>query len=148
MLVNVVKKWAIHGLFFLISVFSIQFTVNIQYKFLPMTGFEPWTSGIRSDRSTNWATTTAPQKDSFLYLFSSLRLNFELFLKPSPDPLLLLEPLEVEIRVLLQFLHLLLQRTLRRVVLATDRLRLRITYEKQQKRYCLMCDAISALGTG
>ena len=62
MLVNVVKKWAIHGLFFLISVFSIQFTVNIQYKFLPMTGFEPWTSGIRSDRSTNWATTTAPPK--------------------------------------------------------------------------------------
>ena len=25
-----------------------------------MTGFEPRTSGIRSDRSTNWATTTAP----------------------------------------------------------------------------------------
>ena len=24
-----------------------------------MTGFEPWTSGIGSDRSTNWATTTA-----------------------------------------------------------------------------------------
>ena len=24
-----------------------------------MTGFEPQTSGIRSDRSTNWATTTA-----------------------------------------------------------------------------------------
>ena len=27
-------------------------------KFLPMTGFKPWTSGIRSNRSTNWATTT------------------------------------------------------------------------------------------
>ena len=25
----------------------------------PMTGFEPRTAGIRSDRSTNWATTTA-----------------------------------------------------------------------------------------
>ena len=25
-----------------------------------MTGFEPQTSGIGSDRSTNWATTTAP----------------------------------------------------------------------------------------
>ena len=25
-----------------------------------MTGFEPRTSGIRSDHSTNWATTTAP----------------------------------------------------------------------------------------
>ena len=25
-----------------------------------MTGFEPRTSGVRSDRSTNWATTFAP----------------------------------------------------------------------------------------
>ena len=28
-------------------------------KFLPMTGVEPRTSGIESNRSTNWATTTA-----------------------------------------------------------------------------------------
>ena len=28
-------------------------------KFLPMTGVEPQTSGIESDRSTNWATTTS-----------------------------------------------------------------------------------------
>ena len=28
-------------------------------KILPMTGVEPWTSGIKSDRSTNWATTTS-----------------------------------------------------------------------------------------
>ena len=28
-------------------------------NFVPMTGFEPRTSGIGSDRSTNWATTTA-----------------------------------------------------------------------------------------
>ena len=28
-------------------------------KFLPMTGFEPRTSSIGSNRSTNWATTTA-----------------------------------------------------------------------------------------
>ena len=34
-------------------VFSIQLTVNVRYKFLPMTGFEPRTSGIGSDRSTN-----------------------------------------------------------------------------------------------
>ena len=27
-----------------------------------MTGFEPWTSGIGSDHSTNWATTT-PQNN-------------------------------------------------------------------------------------
>ena len=28
-------------------------------KILPMTGVEPRTSGIESDRSTNWATTTS-----------------------------------------------------------------------------------------
>ena len=39
--------------FFFIFVFSIQLAVNVQYKFLPMTGFEPWTSGIRSNLSTN-----------------------------------------------------------------------------------------------
>ena len=51
---------AIPGLFFFIFVFSVQLTVNIdQYKFLPMTGFKPQTSGIGSDRSTNCATTTA-----------------------------------------------------------------------------------------
>ena len=32
-----------------------------------MTGFEPWTSGIGSDRSTNWDTTTAP---SHLFLWT------------------------------------------------------------------------------
>ena len=43
---------------------SFQYTVDSKQmfyinKFLPMTGFEPRTSGIGSDRSTNWATTTA-----------------------------------------------------------------------------------------
>ena len=48
------KKWAIPGLFFFIFVFSLQLTVNnVQYKSLPMTGFEPWTSGVGSDHSTN-----------------------------------------------------------------------------------------------
>ena len=52
------KKWAIPGLFSFIFVFSnTQLIVN-KYsieinKFLPMTGFEPRTSGIGSDRSTN-----------------------------------------------------------------------------------------------
>ena len=46
-------KWANPGPFFFIFVFSIQFTENIQYKFLPMTGFELRTSGVGSDRSTN-----------------------------------------------------------------------------------------------
>ena len=47
------KKWAIPGLFLFIFVFSTQLTVNIQCKFLLMTGFEPRASGIGSDRSTN-----------------------------------------------------------------------------------------------
>ena len=34
---------AIPSLFFFIFVFSKQLTVNVQYKFLPMTGFEPRT---------------------------------------------------------------------------------------------------------
>ena len=60
---NLLKKWAIPGLFF--SLFSsFQYTVDSKQmfninKFLLMTGFEPRTSGIGSDRSTNWATTTA-----------------------------------------------------------------------------------------
>ena len=43
-------------------------TVNskyVHYKISPMTGFEPWTSGIGSNRSTNWATTTAHYICSF-----------------------------------------------------------------------------------
>ena len=32
----------------------LQLTVNVQYNFLPIIGFEPWTG---SDRSTNWVTT-------------------------------------------------------------------------------------------
>ena len=43
---------------------SFQYTVDSKQmfninKFMPMSGFEPQTSGIGSDRSTNWATTTA-----------------------------------------------------------------------------------------
>ena len=40
-------------------------------KSLPMTGFEPRTSGIGSDRSTNWATTTALKR--ILFALSRLR---------------------------------------------------------------------------
>ena len=49
-------------LFLYFRLFNTQLTVaNVQYinKFLPMTGFEPQTFCIRSDCSTNWATTTA-----------------------------------------------------------------------------------------
>ena len=46
--------------FFFIFVFSIQLTVNkCTIWSLLMTGFEPLTSGVRSDHSTNWAITTA-----------------------------------------------------------------------------------------
>ena len=54
-------KWAIPGLFLFFSSFQYSWwQTNVQYKFLPMTGFELRTSSIRSNRSTNWATTTAP----------------------------------------------------------------------------------------
>ena len=41
--------------------FFRQLTVYVQDKMLPITGFEPRTSGIESDRSTNWATNTAQE---------------------------------------------------------------------------------------
>ena len=44
------------SLFFFIFIFSIQLTENVQYKLWPMTGIEPQTSGIGSDRSISWAT--------------------------------------------------------------------------------------------
>ena len=53
------KNGLLSASFFFMFVSSIQLTVNVQYKFFPMTGFEPRTSGIGNDRSTNWATTTA-----------------------------------------------------------------------------------------
>ena len=50
------KLWAIPGLFLIIFVFSIQFTINkFSIQRLPMTGFELRTSDIGSNRSTNWA---------------------------------------------------------------------------------------------
>ena len=47
--VNLLLKMAIPGLVFFIFVFSIQQIVNVQDNFLPMTGWEPRTSGIGSD---------------------------------------------------------------------------------------------------
>ena len=53
-----VFKCAIPGLFFLYFVFPIQLTINeCSDENSPMTGFEPWTSGIRSNSSANKATT-------------------------------------------------------------------------------------------
>ena len=39
------------------------FNIN---KFLPMTGFKLWTSGIGSDHSANWATQPLPFKLTFM----------------------------------------------------------------------------------
>ena len=77
------KNWAIPVLSFFIFVFSIQFAVNVQYNFLPMTAFEPRTSGIRSNHSTNWATTTAQYPfvrialDTCSWSIQNKNLNFE-----------------------------------------------------------------------
>ena len=62
--------------FFFIFIFSIQLTANVQYKCLPMSGFELRTSGIRSNHSTNWATTTAPFLVLFCYVTASIWKNF------------------------------------------------------------------------
>ena len=37
----------------------LSFQQCVHYEILPMTGFEPWTSGIQSNRSANEVTTTA-----------------------------------------------------------------------------------------
>ena len=43
--------------------YSCLFLLNVEFvdKILPMMGFKPWISGVGSDWSTNWATTTARQ---------------------------------------------------------------------------------------
>ena len=59
---KLLKKWAIPGLF--LFIFRLFNTVDNKHvnkqmfnKILPMTGVKPQTSGIESDRSTNWAIT-------------------------------------------------------------------------------------------
>ena len=52
------KNWAIPAPFFCIFVFSKVNSKYVHYLIFPMTGFEPRTSGIVSDHSANWATTT------------------------------------------------------------------------------------------
>ena len=51
-------KWAIPVLFFIY--FRLLYTVDSKFAIIAiMTGFEPHTSCVRSDRSSNLATTTA-----------------------------------------------------------------------------------------
>ena len=71
---------------------SFQFTetnVQCKYKFLPMTGFEPRTSGIGSDRSTNWAKTTSlpPAKHKMLCLWNYKKIENKRTSSPSTKEL-------------------------------------------------------------
>ena len=59
--------------FFFIFVFSMQLTINVNYDFLLMTGFEPWTAGVGSNHSNNWATNTA--RPLFVYFRSLHQTN-------------------------------------------------------------------------
>ena len=60
---------------------SLQYTVDRKQmfnNFLPMTGFKPRTSGIRSDRSTNWATQPLPLIIGFLSVIKNQNKTFPL----------------------------------------------------------------------
>ena len=48
--------------------------INVRYKSLPMIRFEPRTSGIQSNRSTNWATTIAQWYACLIAMFKN-KLN-------------------------------------------------------------------------
>ena len=54
-----IKMGLSQPLFLYFRLFNAVDSKNVQYKILSMTGFESQTSGIGSNCSTNWATTTA-----------------------------------------------------------------------------------------
>ena len=70
-------KWGIPGLFLFIFIFSIQLKIDIQYNLFLMTGFEPLPSGVRSNRSTNWATTTALQLEYLILAILTFVYDFD-----------------------------------------------------------------------
>ena len=47
-----------------------------------MSGFEPLTSGIGSDRSTNWATTTDQKLNRFDYFYLNIITTKQFDLRP------------------------------------------------------------------
>ena len=72
-------------LFLYFRLFNTQLIVNNCSninKFLPMTGFELQTSGIGSDRSTNWATTTAQYLFTFYVYHPTYLYPFCHFISP------------------------------------------------------------------
>ena len=44
-----------------------------------MTGFEQWTSGFGRDRSTNWATNTAPEYNSYSTLLFGISTTYAIW---------------------------------------------------------------------
>ena len=75
---NFFKNGPFSASFSLFFVFSMQLAVNVQYKFLPMSGFKLWTSGIKSDRSTNWATTTPNLLDNLFLKILPIEISVKL----------------------------------------------------------------------
>ena len=76
-------NWAIPGLFFFTFIlFGLQLTDNQSCS--KMSGFEPQTSGVRSDRSSNCATAsaTAHRWPSFILSFWCQAVNLSLLALP------------------------------------------------------------------
>ena len=63
----------------LLSLFSsfqqLTFGKYVCYKNLPMTGFEPRTSGFGSNHSSNWATTTSHWFNLFVSSVNNIQIN-------------------------------------------------------------------------
>ena len=65
------KNWPMPGHFFFIFVFSTINSKYVHYKILLMTGLEPRTSEIGSERSANWATTAVHEILQMLFSFKA-----------------------------------------------------------------------------
>ena len=74
-------KWAIPWplFFFIFRLFNTVDSKQMFGKSLPMPGFEPWISGVRGDRCTNWATTVTSVK------FGGFSLGIARLTKVFPD---------------------------------------------------------------
>ena len=74
-------KWVIPGLFFFVLFFNSWQLNMLINKILSMTGFEPRASGIGSNRSAHWATTTALVW--LIYIFTTVHFKLPMTgLKP------------------------------------------------------------------
>ena len=75
------KNRPIPAAFFFMCFFSTDKSKRVEHKILPVTGFEPRISGIGSDRSANWATTTDPfiffSSSHFFLILTDLRTKRE-----------------------------------------------------------------------